>query len=99
MDVVKLYRALERRFATQISSLLCQDPDPLSDSRTTRQKLIHDTPFQWSAPLSARGNCSDLTGCCGVVPKGFLTFLGSLYKEVARTSSGTLVYRFERQTA
>ena len=34
-----------------------------------------------------------------MVPKGFLTFLGSLYKEVAKTTSGTLVYRFERQTA
>ena len=33
----------------------------------------------------------------GVVPKG-LTFLGSLYKEVAKTTPGTLVYRFERQT-
>ena len=35
----------------------------------------------------------------GVVPKVLLTFLGSLYKEVAKTTSGTLVYRFERQTA
>ena len=35
----------------------------------------------------------------GVVPKGLLFFLGSLYKEVAKTTSGTLVYRFERQTA
>ena len=34
----------------------------------------------------------------GVVPKGLLTFLGSLYKEVAKSTSGTLVYRFERQT-
>ena len=34
-----------------------------------------------------------------VVPKGLLTFLGSLYKEVTKTSSGTLMYRFERQTA
>ena len=34
----------------------------------------------------------------GVVPKWLLTFLGSLYKEVAKTTSGTLVYRFERQT-
>ena len=34
-----------------------------------------------------------------MVPKGLLTFLGSLYKEVANTTSGTLVYRFERQTA
>ena len=33
-----------------------------------------------------------------MVPK-VLTFLGSLYKEVAKTASGTLVYRFERQTA
>ena len=38
-------------------------------------------------------------GCHGVVPKGLLTLLGSLYKEVAKTTSGTLVYRFERQTA
>ena len=35
----------------------------------------------------------------GVVPKGLLSFLGSLYKEVAKTTFGTLVYRFERQTA
>ena len=35
----------------------------------------------------------------GVVLKGLLTFLGSLYKEDAKTTSGTLVYRFERQTA
>ena len=34
-----------------------------------------------------------------VVPKGLLTFLGSLYKEVAKTAPGTLVYRFESQTA
>ena len=34
----------------------------------------------------------------GVVPKRFLTLLGSLHKEVAKTTSGTLVYRFERQT-
>ena len=27
----------------------------------------------------------------GVAPKGLLTFLGSLYKEVAKTTSGTLV--------
>ena len=32
-----------------------------------------------------------------MVPKELLTFLGSLYKEVAKTTSGTLVYRFERQ--
>ena len=35
----------------------------------------------------------------GVVPQRLLTFRGSLYKEVAKTSSWTLVYRFERQTA
>ena len=35
----------------------------------------------------------------GVVPKGLLTFFGSLYKEVEKTTSGTLVYRFERETA
>ena len=33
----------------------------------------------------------------GVVPKGLLTFLGSLYKE--STTSGTWIYRFERQTS
>ena len=31
--------------------------------------------------------------------KGLLTFLGSLYKEVAKPTPGTLVYLFERQTA
>ena len=35
----------------------------------------------------------------GGVPKGLLTLLGSLYKEVAKTTSATLVFRFERQTA
>ena len=35
----------------------------------------------------------------GVVPKGLLTFLGSLYKEVTKTTPGTLVYYFQRQTA
>ena len=34
-----------------------------------------------------------------MVPKELLTFLGSLYNEVAKTTSGTLVYRFESQTA
>ena len=33
----------------------------------------------------------------GVVLKGLLTFLGSLYKEGMKTTSRTLVYRFERQ--
>ena len=37
--------------------------------------------------------------CYGVVPKGLLTFLGSFYKKVVKTTPGTLVYRFERQTA
>ena len=35
----------------------------------------------------------------GVVPKGLLTLRGSLYNEDAKTTSGTLVYSFERQTA
>ena len=34
-----------------------------------------------------------------LVPKGLFTFLGSLYKEIAKTTPGTLAYRFERQTA
>ena len=39
-------------------------------------------------------------GCFfGVVPKGLLTFLGSLYEEVAKTTPRTLAYCFERQTA
>ena len=43
--------------------------------------------------------CTNTHGGYGVVPKGMLTFLGSLCKEVARTTPGTSVYRFERQTA
>ena len=35
----------------------------------------------------------------GVVAKGLLTLFGSFYKEVAKTTPGTLVFRFERQTA
>ena len=35
----------------------------------------------------------------GVVPEGLFTFLGSLYKVVTKTTSETLVYHFERQTA
>ena len=35
----------------------------------------------------------------GVVPKGLLIFLGSLYEKVVKPTSGTLVYHFERQTA
>ena len=31
--------------------------------------------------------------------KGLFAFLGSFYKEVAKTTSGNLVSRFERQTA
>ena len=34
-----------------------------------------------------------------MVPKGLLTSFGSLYKEVAKTTFGTLVYHFERQTS
>ena len=33
-----------------------------------------------------------------MVSKGLLTFLGSLYKEVVKTTPGTLVDHFERQT-
>ena len=42
---------------------------------------------------------SKLSMYYGMVPKGLLTFLGSHYKEVAKTTPETLVYRFERQTA
>ena len=42
----------------------------------------------------------DFRSCLyGVVPKGLLALPGSLYKEVAKTTSGTLVYRFGRLTA
>ena len=50
--------------------------------------------------------CSGLDPSCflfmvmvtyGVVPKGLLTFIDSLYKEVTKTTSGTLVYPFKRQ--
>ena len=34
----------------------------------------------------------------GVVPIWLFTFLGSLQKKAAKTTSGTLVYRFQRQT-
>ena len=39
--------------------------------------------------------CLYNTRLYGVVPKGLFTILGSVYKEVAKTTSGT----FERQTA
>ena len=61
----------------------------------------------WSTLLTnqARGRASKRARereCCYsyvVVPKGLLTFVGSLYKAGAKTSSGTLVCRFERQNA
>ena len=31
----------------------------------------------------------------GVIPKWLLTFLGSLYKEVSKTTCGTFMYRFK----
>ena len=45
-----------------------------------------------------QGEISQQKGHYGVVAKGLLTVLGSLHKEVAKTTAGTLVYRFERQT-
>ena len=45
------------------------------------------------------GTDIEVTTVYGMVPKGLLTFLGSLYKEGAKTTSGTLVYSFQRQTA
>ena len=48
--------------------------------------------------MLSQNNCWTLTRGHGVVPKGLLAFLGSLYEEGAKTTSGTLVYRFERQT-
>ena len=47
--------------------------------------------------ISAEKKCLEISS--GVVPKGLLTFLGSLYEEVVKTTPRILVYRFERQTA
>ena len=50
--------------------------------------------------MDVQTGCTSAFHCWyGAVPKGSWTFLGSLYKEVAKTVSGTLVYRFERQIA
>ena len=54
-------------------------------------------PFHNNA--SVRLNHSPFSFSYGVVPRGLLTFLGILYKEVAKTTSGALLYHFERQTA
>ena len=45
------------------------------------------------------GTCEAQAFSYGAAPKGLLTFLGSLHKLGAKTTSGTLVYRFERETA
>ena len=50
-------------------------------------------------PLQQQQQTNKPTVVYGVLPKGLLTFLGRLYKKVAKTISGTLVYRVERQTA
>ena len=56
----------------------------------------------WLPSLDTCNVCTDVNACdCtkglyGVVPKDLLTFRGSLYKEVAKTTPGTLVYHFER---
>ena len=47
--------------------------------------------------MAAPQGHSDDTKTYGVVPKGLLTFLGSLYKEGAKTTSGTWAYRFEKK--
>ena len=58
-------------------------------------------PRHVSSPAqSATGECR-WTGALQATEwfqKGLLTFLRSLYKEVAKTTSGTLVYRVDRQT-
>ena len=59
-------------------------------------------PHQRLGTVCVKHGSSTSIGCvlsCVVVPKGLLTFLGSLYEEIAKTTFGTLVYRFERQTA
>ena len=50
-------------------------------------------------PYQAVAHTKYLCALCGVVLKQLLAFPGSLYKEDVKTTSGTLVYRFERQTA
>ena len=44
-----------------------------------------------TASSQTHGRQVRTTWLCGVVPKGFSAFLGSLYKEVAKTASGALV--------
>ena len=55
--------------------------------------------WPWFEPTTSHHEVGALPLSYGVVPKELLTFLGSLYKEVSKTTSGTLVYRFDRQTA
>ena len=49
--------------------------------KTVGQHLVIQTAEQLTDSWTTRGY--------GVVPKGLLTFLGRLYKEVAKTASGT----------
>ena len=58
-------------------------PSPKKEGKTNMVTAIHTLPQL----------------CYRVVPKRLLTFLGTVYKGCARTTPGTLVYRFERQTA
>ena len=57
----------------------------------------HLTSYQ--SDLQRRRDLCIVYDAYGVVPKRWLTFPGSFYKEVAKTTSGALVYRFERQTS
>ena len=64
-------------------------------ARPTIHQCQHQVPSASSSPRTE--GPPDLYG---VVPKGLLTFLGTLiYKEVVKTAPGTLVYCFKRQTA
>ena len=60
------------------------------DSVSLKRTDFSVTKYQWE-------QCN--TPGYGVVPKGLLTFLGSLYKEVPKTTSRILVYPGERRTA
>ena len=50
-----------------------------------------DTAVENSSRCSERAPLTSLDTQYGVVPEALLTFIGSLFKEVAKTTPGTLV--------
>ena len=59
--------------------------------------LLSEPDLNWTFDVIIAPNASSVFYV--VVPKGLLIFLGSLYKEGAKITSGTLVFCSERQTA